>query len=92
MTNLVTRMAPMSHGTRPLGGASRLNIRGARRPRRAPESIREMIAIPVWPLFAPLGEQFVASLNEQLGPERYEALAAEGAAMRTEDALSVGLE
>ena len=58
----------------------------------ASQAIREVIAIPVWPLFAPLAEQFVASLNEQLGTERYEALATEGAALSTEDALSVGLE
>ena len=56
------------------------------------QAIREVIAIPIWALFASLAERFMAGLREQLGPERYEALAAEGAAMSTEDALAMGIE
>jgi hypothetical protein len=57
----------------------------------AAERAREGTAIPLWPLLEPLFARMVAGVRQETGEARFDALAAEGAAMSTEDALAMGL-
>ena len=57
----------------------------------ASDAIREVISVPIRALMEDLAQEYRRTLRESLGDQPYEAATAEGAAMTTDDALSLGL-
>jgi len=57
----------------------------------ASDAIREVISVPIRALMEDLAQEYRRTLRESIGDEAYEAATAEGAAMSTGDALSLGV-